>query len=478
MNTPPARRPLALALAAACWLAAGTALAQPSEPAPDGRAGAPAWPTAAASPPAPDPECASAPESIDWASAQRRLARCNRDLRVALRATESALADVRVAGQRPNPTLSAGIGNVNPQLGLGGANNPLDYPLDYIARLDQTFERGGKRGLRIESAEQAWSASRWNAADTLRRQQLALAQAWIALWGAQERVRLQQDVLELFRRALDAAQRRLKAGDIAAADVSRIELDMRRAEAERTVADGELVAARNAIASLLAIDPPGAGPRATEPWPATDAAGAPLLAPGEAERPDLQAARAQQAAADAQSRLARSQRTRDVTIGVQAERYAPPAGGGWLLGAFVSVPLFVNHRYEGEIARAEADREVASENRARIELQARAEQRRLLDARAAARARRERIERDALPLAEKVAANAELAWRKGAGTVLELLDALRQLRALQIEALQARLDDDRADAAARAEMLTAAAAADPVFGESLRLRPTIPDAPK
>ncbi|MFN9775170.1 MAG: hypothetical protein ACK54X_21410, partial [Burkholderiales bacterium] len=153
MNTPPARRPLALALAAACWLAAGTALAQPSEPAPDGRAGAPAWPTAAASPPAPDPECASAPESIDWASAQRRLARCNRDLRVALRATESALADVRVAGQRPNPTLSAGIGNVNPQLGLGGATNPLDYPLDYIARLDQTFERGGKRGLRIESAE-------------------------------------------------------------------------------------------------------------------------------------------------------------------------------------------------------------------------------------------------------------------------------------------------------------------------------------
>ena len=75
-------------------------------------------------------------------------------------------------------------------------------------------------------------------------------------------------------------------------------------------------------------------------------------------------------------------------------------------------------------------------------------------------------------------ARAELAWRKGAGTVLELLDALRQLRALQIEALQARLDDDRADAAARAEMLTAAAAADPVFGESLRLRPTTPDAPK
>jgi cobalt-zinc-cadmium efflux system outer membrane protein len=178
-------------------------------------------------------------------------------------------------------------------------------------------------------------------------------------------------------------------------------------------------------------------------------------------------------------RLAHSLRTRDVTIGVQAERYAPPAGGGWLLGAFVSLPLFVNHRHEGEIARAEADLGIAAQSRARIEQQARADQRRLLDARASARLRRERIERDALPLAERVAANAELAYRKGAGTVLELLDALRQLRALQLDALQARLDHDRADAAARAEMLTAAAAADPVFGESLQLRPTTtPDVPK
>jgi cobalt-zinc-cadmium efflux system outer membrane protein len=309
----------------------------------------------------------------------------------------------------------------------------------------------------------------------LRQQQLALAQAWIALWGAQERMRLQQDVLELFRRTLDAAQRRLRAGDIAAADVARIELDVRRAEAERTAAEGEAVAAGNAVAALLAIDPAAGAPRALGPWPAAQGAAALPPAAG-AERPDLEAARAQESAADAQSRLARSLQIRDVTVGVQAERYAPPAGGGWLLGAFVSVPIFVAHRYEGEVARAEADRAIAAEGRVRIEAQARAEQRRLLDAREAARARRERLERDALPLAERVAANAELAWRKGAGTVLELLDALRQQRALQIEALQARLDHDRADAAARAEMPTVAA--DPVFGEALRLRPTTPDLPR
>ena len=62
--------------------------------------------------------------------------------------------------------------------------------------------------------------------------------------------------------------------------------------------------------------------------------------------------------------------------------------------------------------------------------------------------------------------------------MLELLDALRQLRALQLEALQARLDHDLADAAARAEMLTAASAADPVFGESLQWPVTAPEAPR
>ena len=138
------------------------------------------------------------------------------------------------------------------------------------------------------------------------------------------------------------------------------------------------------------------------------------------------------------------------------------------------MPLFWHHRHEGEVARAEADRDLARAEVARLELAALGEQRRLEQDLRAALERRERIERDTLPLARKVVANAELAYAKGAGTVLELLDALRQLRALQLEALAARLDQDRADAAARAAMLTSTAAADPVFGQALRLRPERP----
>lgn len=435
-------------------LLAGPALAQPSKPPSD---------------------CTARPAPLlNWLQAQQRLADCNRDLRLAQRSALTSRADILTAGQRPNPTLSTGVGQYAPAVGLG-SGGPFDKQVDWLARIDLPIERGNKRGLRIESAERNWQAAQWVVADTLRQQQLSLALAWIDLWGAQERVKLQEELTALLRRTLDAAQRRLKAGDIAASDVSRIDLDVQRTEGDRILAQADLARARNLVAALLAIEPDAPWLQATDPWPksaATVSSLGPVQDPGTLERPDLNAARAQQSAAEARARLARSQQTRDVSIGLQIDRYAPPSGLGWLYGAYLSFPLFINHRHEGEIARAEAERDAAASGRDRIEQQALGNRQRMIEARAIAMQRRLRMEQDAIPLAEKVAANADLAYRKGAGTVLELLDALRQLRALQIELLAARLDEDRADASARAEMMTADAADDPVFGESLRLRPS------
>jgi len=423
---------------------------------------------------APSLDCAELPRpDLDWPLAQQRLAQCNRDVRLALQSLRAAQADLQIAGQRPNPTFSTGVGQYSTTVGAG-SGGPFDKQVDWLARLDQPIERGNKRDLRVQTASQSLRAAGWSAADMLRQQQLALANAWIDLWGAQEKSRLQRELTALYRNTYDSAQRRLKAGDIAASDVARIDLDLQRAETDRIAANTDLIRARFVLASLLAMEPQAPQLKVISPWPASEPASTTIVPLGDAERPDLQAARAQQAAADSQAKLARSLQTRDISIGLQVDRFAPPTGFGTTLGAYVSIPLFVNHRYEGEIARAEADRDFAAAARERLEQQARADQQRLLEARLGARLRRERIEREALPVAERVATNAELAYRKGAGTVLELIDALRQLRALQLEALAVRLDEDRADAAARAEMLTATAAADPIFGESLRLLPPQP----
>jgi cobalt-zinc-cadmium efflux system outer membrane protein len=423
---------------------------------------------------APSVDCAALPRpDLDWPMAQQRLAQCNRDFLLALQSLRAAQADVQIAGQRPNPTLSTGVGQYSTTVGAG-AGGPFDKQVDWLARLDQPIERGNKRDLRVQAASQSLRAAGWSAADMLRQQQLALANAWIDLWGAQEKSRLQRELTALYRNTYDSAQRRLKAGDIAASDVARIDLDLQRAETDRIAANSDLIRARFVMASLLAMEPQAPQLTAVSPWPASEPASSTIVPLGEAERPDLQAARAQQAAADSQAELARSLQTRDISIGLQVDRFAPPTGFGTTLGAYVSIPLFTNHRHEGELARAEADRDFAAAARARLEQLARADQQRLLEARLGARLRRERLEREALPVAEKVATNAELAYRKGAGTVLELIDALRQLRSLQLEALAVRLDEDRADAAARAEMLTATAAADPIFGESLRLSQPLP----
>ena len=69
---------------------------------------------------------------------------------------------------------------------------------------------------------------------------------------------------------------------------------------------------------------------------------------------------------------------------------------------------------------------------------------------AAARERRARIERDLLPQANRSAEAAEFAFRNGAIGALDLLDARRTLRAIQIEASAARAEHARALAALRA----------------------------
>src|SRR5207253_3114066 len=60
-------------------------------------------------------ECGAAPASpLALAAAGQRLLACNRDIVAARLALQAARADLRVARQRPNPTLTLGASNLNP----------------------------------------------------------------------------------------------------------------------------------------------------------------------------------------------------------------------------------------------------------------------------------------------------------------------------------------------------------------------------
>ena len=135
--------------------------------------------------------------------------------------------------------------------------------------------------------------------------------------------------------------------------------------------------------------------------------------------------------------LAAAARSRDVTVGVQLDHWptspANTSGTGNTISLSLSVPLFLQHNNEGELARAEADLVMAQDGLRRVRETAGAENGRAVALTRAAADRRRLVVDQLQPAADKVAAGAELAYRRGASSALELLDARRSLRAVQVE---------------------------------------------
>lgn len=361
-------------------------------------------------------------------------------LRLAETAVTGAEADMQTAGQRPNPTLSLSHLSISPQSGFGGGSLK-DKKMDTQVRVDQLIERGGKRDLRVQGAQARLNAARSDSEDVFRQQRGNLRQAYYTLSLAQERLTLTKDTVALYRKSTDAGRLRLHAGDLSPVDLSRLQIDQGRAEADAHQAEADLAVAQQRLARLMGRVPDAARIVATDPW--QQLAEQALQATALEERPDLVAARQRLSAAEADRELARAQRQRDVTVGFQLERNLQNAPTN-SFGVAVSLPIFAWHTYQGDIARAEADYTAAriqleqQESVARSEV---AESRHVL---LAAQARVKGLEAGLQEQAAQVAQAAELAYRKGAMSLMDLLDARRTLRQVQLETAAARADYARA----------------------------------
>lgn len=391
---------------------------------------------------------------LTLAEAEQLVARSNREVLAARRAVESAGAGILQADVRPNPVVSynaSGISN-NPGIGAGSITNKR---IDSAFRIDQVLERGSKRELRVDAAQGIERAVKGDARDVLRQQLLLARNAYADLQQAQGKAGILADTAELFSRTYAAAQTRLKAGDLAAADVARVQVDSERAQNDLRVAEGELSRARIALAYLLADEASAPTLRAIDPWPGVPAVETATVPQAVAQyiesRPDVLAAKARIEATEKLRDLARSQRTRDVSVGAQFERY-PGSLPVNSVGFGVSVPLFIGNDFSGDILRAEVDRYAALDALEKARAIAATEiARATADLRAAAD-RRTRYESSLLAAAQRSADAAEFAFQRGATSVLEVLDARRTLRSVQLEALGARADYARALYAFRASV--------------------------
>jgi len=362
------------------------------------------------------------------------------ELRLAQSAVTGAAADVRTAGQIPNPDVSLSALSISPWSGYGSGTWE-DKKMDTTLRLDQLIERGGKRQLRVKGAEARLDAARFDAQDTARQQLGVLRYAYYNLRLAQEKQALARETAALYGRTAEAGALRQKAGDLAPVDLSRLQIDKARAESDARQAQTELEQAQVALAYLIGREADAAQLQAGDNWPALEEQ-ALSQAPLE-QRPDLEAARRRLTAAEAERDLAKARKKRDVTFGVQLEhnlQNAPTDSFGFA----VSMPLFIWHEYEGEIARAEADFDAARLQYSQQQAQAVGQVAQARNALLSARDRYKRLSSGLLLDAERVAKAAEFAYGKGAMGLMDLLDARRTLRQIQIEAATAQADYARA----------------------------------
>ena len=384
----------------------------------------------------------------------------NREIQIGQRLVEGARADRLSAAARPNPNVfinATQIGNLYPS---GYDSSRLDRRADTTIGINQTFERGGKRELRIEAADSNITASRGDYADIRRQQKVVLYAVYYDLAAAQEKLRITGETAGLFQKTIDAVERRLKAGDIAPSDVARIRVDALRAQNDARAAQAERQKAQTALAYVIGVERDAARINAVDGWPELSAVSyAAEVEKAVAGRADVQAAQARVAAADKNRELARALRVRDVTGSFQFDRtpwnpLANPTSQN-TLGFGISVPLFTNYYYEGEIRRAEVELQAARDNYERVRALALGE---IVARRADLDAARERVQRfreSLLKEAQTAADAAEFAYSRGAIGVMDLLDARRQLYATRLEASSTQADYAKSLAAWQAAIAAA-----------------------
>lgn len=387
---------------------------------------------------------AESTQAISLFEAEQRAA-TNRTVAVLSKAASAAAAEVDRVNVRPNPVLSGQLGNT-----LGGRYGLRET--DRILRIEQLFERGNKQALRAETAGAQASAARQEITSAIREQRQGVVQAYFDLALAQSQAQLLQENLRDYERLVNAVNRRLLAGDVAAVDLSRLKVEAARAANELQQGQTQILRASIDLSQRINQDSNTSSLRARDPLPDStdiqalaDAALRDLTRQKQAaaeQRSELKAADARILAAQKNLDLARSLRTRDVSLGVQAER--SPATEGTILAMSASIPLFVFNDFRGDIAKAQAELEQAELERARISLAIQNDIDQAALQVASARDRAQRLLRQALPSARQATDAIEFAFMKGAGTLTDLFDARRQYNSIRLEAETAKADVARA----------------------------------
>ncbi len=144
-------------------------------------------------------------------------------------------------------------------------------------------------------------------------------------------------------------------------------------------------------------------------------------------RPELQTVRLTQMRNAADLKLQLANGKVDLTYGTEYRRQQGVNGTSNSMGVFLSVPLAVNNKNQGEIARVQAEQRLYARQLEALAANAKNEVTGAYEAFVSARELVESIERDLLDSAKQARDTAGYVYRAGASSLLEFLDAQRAL---------------------------------------------------
>jgi outer membrane protein, heavy metal efflux system len=253
------------------------------------------------------------------------------------------------ANLRPDPVLM-GDAQFLPffnadQFDSNYVNNGAQFDLG----LSYLFERGKKRQHRLAAAKDATAVTRSTVGDNERTLTFQVATLFTNAQLAESTLDLAQQDLKSFQNSVDISKERYRAGDISEDDYLKIKLQLLQFQSDASQAQLARVQALSDLRQLLGresvgIDYDVAGPFDYEPLHANKED---LETKALATRPDLRAAQQGVTAANSQYALAKANGKRDVTGQID---YTHTAGLS-TASLFGQVQLPIFDRNQGEIAR-------------------------------------------------------------------------------------------------------------------------------
>jgi cobalt-zinc-cadmium efflux system outer membrane protein len=354
----------------------------------------------------------------------------------------AAQAGRTVAGLRPNPSVSVDTENAlgtGPYRGLDESDTTIAFAMP--------VELGGKRSARVAVADAKVRRAWINLAVAEADRRVAVTGAYVAAIASERRAKIAEAQVAVTTENLRIARDRVMVGANSPIDEQRAVLENVRATTEAETARRTAIATRAALAqyagAVLALDQGwfdraamwGQGPAAP-----VDARGTLAFA----------AATADTSSAEAELRLARSQRAPDLTLTAGTRRLEASNDRAMVFGVSVPLPLFNGGKAAVTQAARERDRAEAQQRIALFDAER---------AIAAAEADRDRAatavraSEPALAAATEAARIARIGYAEGKFDQLILLDAERTL----LDTRRAGIDARAAyhDAVARLGRLTA-----------------------